>query len=122
MALFLLPLINSAAIAFGLKYLFGYAVAVFVAILASGGGLVTALLLVRCFGPRRGRIVAQITGVLLGASIYLLTQAPHWSPPDARRSWAAGLSRSQSATKLRLASVHPLVVDVTMRESGFVAV
>lgn len=83
-ALILFPLINAAAVAFGLKYLFGYAVAACVAILTSAGGLMTSLLLVRCFGPRRGRIVAQVTGALLGASIYLLTQAPHWLPPAQR--------------------------------------
>lgn len=90
-ALILFPLINAAAVAFGPAYLFGYAVAAFVAILASAGGLMISLLLVRLFGPRRGRIVAQVTGALLGASIYLLTQAPHWLPPARRAQMSATL-------------------------------
>lgn len=90
-ALFLFPLINAAAFAFGPRYMFGYPATAFVAILASAGGLVTALLLVRCLGPRRGRVIAQVTGALLGASVYLLTQAPHWLPPHRRAQLGAVL-------------------------------
>ena len=50
--------------------------------------------------------------------------AAHWSPPDARLSCAAGLSRLQSTTKLRLPSVQPRAgagpepMRVMMRAAG----
>jgi hypothetical protein len=50
---------------------------------------------------------------------------PHWaqkSPPDARKSCVLRFSRSQSGEKLPFASVHVRVVDVTISESGLVAV
>jgi hypothetical protein len=62
--------------------------------------------------------------VVLNTSVpnVLLFQAPHWSPPDARRSCAAGFKRSQSGLKLPLASFHDRPTVVWMRLKGLPSV
>ncbi|MNC87953.1 hypothetical protein D3C83_37310 [compost metagenome] len=53
---------------------------------------------------------------------FWLPHCPQKSPPEARRSCAPRLRRSQSGEKLPFASVHVRVVEVTMSDSGLVAV
>src|SRR5665213_719971 len=56
-----------------------------------------------------------------GLAKFRLLICPQKSPPDARRSCADGLLKLQSGAKFLLVSVHVLVTDVEMRESGFVS-
>ncbi|HEX2100679.1 MAG TPA: hypothetical protein VHF69_08455, partial [Candidatus Synoicihabitans sp.] len=62
------------------------------ALASAAVGLGTALTLVRLFGVRRGRLIAQVSGALLGASAYLATQLHHFLPPGAASLVARAVS------------------------------
>lgn len=54
------------------------------ALLATGGGLVIAMILFATIGPRATRVAAQVIGALLGASIFLAFQAQNLAPREER--------------------------------------
>ncbi|HET8932028.1 MAG TPA: hypothetical protein VFN67_01250 [Polyangiales bacterium] len=97
-AVLLLPVAN-VFIAFGkLRWLLVYVAVPLGALLATSAALWLALGLLRCFGPRRTRLFAQIVAALIGVAAALLVQVPslYWYD-DASPDTLAHLSALPSA-------------------------
>jgi ABC-2 type transport system permease protein len=62
------------------RWLAGPLVVVAMALAATATALTIAAGLDRLLGPARARLAAQLTGVLLGASMFVLGQAPNFAP------------------------------------------
>jgi ABC-2 type transport system permease protein len=70
-AVFLAPLVNAAALLLSPGYFCSYGVILLLAGAAAAAGIMGALGIIRVFGIRRGRTVAQILGATVGAVVYL---------------------------------------------------
>ena len=87
--LFLMPLIDGAAIGLSPRYLSGFAVWALLALLSGSLGFWVTLVLVRWLGVRRARTVAQIVAALLGASVFIVMQLQNAVPMRDRAAfWA----------------------------------
>ncbi len=62
------------------RWLAGPLVVAAIAMLATAAALIIAAGLDRLLGPARARLAAQLTGVLLGAGMFVLGQAPNFAP------------------------------------------
>ncbi|MBU6165689.1 MAG: hypothetical protein KGQ52_06110 [Alphaproteobacteria bacterium] len=71
--------IASALLGHG-PWLAGPLVVAAVAITATAAALAVAAGLDRLLGPARARLAAQLTGVLLGASMFVISQTPNFAP------------------------------------------
>lgn len=68
-----------------------YLVVASLAMAAAGTGMALTMALVRLFGARRAKTIAQIAGALIGAGFFLLSQAQNFLPIDTRTvllAWA----------------------------------
>jgi ABC-2 type transport system permease protein len=81
-ALLVVPLTLAAVVVVGPRLLGMFFVLLALSLGAAGFGLLITLTLVRLLGARRARTVAQVVGVLFGASIYLLTQLSRLINPE----------------------------------------
>lgn len=88
-SIFLLPLINGAALGLNSRYLAAYPAWIFLALISSAIGTSAALGLVRWLGPRRARTWVQIVGAVVGATVYLAFQSSHFIP-DGQANWIWG--------------------------------
>ena len=70
-ALLLAAILNGAIIAFSWKYVCGYLVWLFLGLVGASAGVWITLLFVRCFGPRRARMLAQVLAVVLATTLAL---------------------------------------------------
>ena len=76
------------------------------ALWSTAAGIVLAMAMFATIGPRATRITAQITGALVGASIFLLFQLQNLDPANRRGDrWAA---LAQQLTQIEAPSDHPL--------------
>lgn len=62
------------------RWLAGPLVVAAIAVLATAAALIIAAGLDRLLGPARARLLAQLTGVLLGAGMFVLGQTPNFAP------------------------------------------
>ncbi len=74
------PFFLASAVLGHWRWLAGPLVVVAVALLATALALAIATGLDRLLGPARARLVAQLTGVALGAAMFALGQAPNFAP------------------------------------------
>ena len=72
------------------RWLAVYAVIADLALLATALGLLLAMALFRVLGARRTRVVSQVLGALIGASVFLVVQARNLLPHD---QWARLVAR-----------------------------
>jgi ABC-2 type transport system permease protein len=74
------------------------------ALFATGGGLVVAMLLFATIGPRATRVAAQVLGALIGASIFLAFQSQNFAPRSERGQFAKRMIDGIGAIDLPAAS------------------
>jgi ABC-2 type transport system permease protein len=74
------PYFLASAIMGHWRWLAGPLVVAAIAVLATAAALIIAAGLDRLLGPARARLAAQVTGVLLGAGMFVLGQAPNLAP------------------------------------------
>ena len=102
-AIFILPLAITATAFIGIRALGAVVLLVALAFFAGGAGLMLTLLLVRIFGARRAKTIAQVLGALLGASVYLLSQSARFISKDSL-PWLQNIASALTS----LPSSHPL--------------
>jgi ABC-2 type transport system permease protein len=132
-AVLLLPLLNGALLAVSPGYACGYLVWLLLSCAVASAGVWFTLLLVQWLGPQRARTWAQVVAAVLGASIFLLTQAQNFMPLDDRgrfldailrfvaRPWVAFLPRAgrgEALPLLGLLAVAGLFMTLTTRLLG----
>lgn len=89
--IFFVPVLNGVIIGVSRHYVFAYVVWLFLAAIATCGGIGLTLLLVRWLGPRRARVWAQVIGAVLGALIYIAFQLQNMVHAELRESIAGTL-------------------------------
>jgi ABC-2 type transport system permease protein len=78
--IFLLPLANVAPLHGHWQVLLAYPVLAAVGLASAAIALAASLALVRAFGVRRARVLAQVTGAIVGAALMILSQAYAFLP------------------------------------------
>jgi ABC-2 type transport system permease protein len=95
--LFVVPLIDGAAIGLSARYLASFVVWALLALLVGSLGFWVTLALVRWLGVRRARTAAQVVAALLGASVFLLFQMQNFVPIAQRGAFLAKMAGIASA-------------------------
>ncbi len=90
-AYFWLPVVHATAWHGEVRLLAGYPALVALAVLATSVAILATLALVRLVRPRRARVLAQVAGAIIGASIFLAFQLHSFLPAAWRDAIAAGL-------------------------------
>ncbi|HUQ29808.1 MAG TPA: hypothetical protein VM051_14525 [Usitatibacter sp.] len=98
-ALFWIPFVNGALLHGHWQVLASYPVLAALGLLASAAAFAATLSLVRAFGTRRAKTVAQIGGAFLGAAIFLAMQSFNILPRETQQGIVAW-SRSDAAQSL----------------------
>ncbi len=95
-ALFWLPFANAAAMHGHWRMLAGYPVRTALGLGVTALAFAATLALVRAFGVRRAKVIAQVLGALAGAAIFLVSQTSNIVPGDWQRDLMAWM-RSDAA-------------------------
>jgi len=90
-AYFWLPVVHAAAWQGESRLLAGYPALAAMAVLATSVAILATLALARLVGPRRARVLAQVAGAIIGASIFLAFQFHSLLPVAWKEAIAAGL-------------------------------
>lgn len=88
MAVFWLPFANAGALRGHWRMLAGYPVLVAFGLGATAVAFAATLVLVRAFGVRRAKVIAQVAGALAGAAMFLASQAASIVPAAWQRESA----------------------------------
>jgi ABC-2 type transport system permease protein len=75
-AALVMPFLNAAIVLQSSRYLCSYGVILLLAGAAAATGIMGALGIIRLFGIRRGRAIAQVSGAVVSAVVYLSFQLP----------------------------------------------
>lgn len=93
-ALLLLPLAHVGLVTGQARLLAIYPALAALGLGAAAAGMACTLALVRLLGARRARIAAQVLGALVGAAVFLATQASNIFARDRVARWLLGLWKS----------------------------
>jgi ABC-2 type transport system permease protein len=121
LALIWLPFANAAVLHGHWRLLAGYAVLAAFALGATGIAFAATLALVRAFGVRRAKTIAQVLGAIAGALLFICMQlfnllpvqtqkdAARWTQTDAAQAWIGAASPLWWPVRALLGETLPLL-------------